>query len=57
MVSGQCHALAAFYPQELTPCTHCIGGWVGLRDGPGTEATGETLFLCRGLNISRPVSS
>ena len=28
MVSGQQHALAAFYPQEK-PGTHCTVGWVG----------------------------
>ena len=31
-VSGQRHVPAALYPRER-PGTHCIGGWVGPRDG------------------------
>jgi len=31
-VRGQRHAPAALYPRER-PGIHCIGGWVGLRDG------------------------
>jgi hypothetical protein len=27
-VSGQRHALAALYPGERAPGTHCTGGWV-----------------------------
>jgi hypothetical protein len=42
---------------ELTLGTHCTGGWVGLRAGLDTEATGEIRFLCRGLNHGRPVCS
>jgi hypothetical protein len=37
-VSGQCHAPAALCPREITPVTHWIGGWVGLRAGLDTEA-------------------
>jgi hypothetical protein len=37
-VSGQHRDLAALYPQEWTPGTHFIGGWVGLRAGLDTEA-------------------
>jgi len=33
-VGGQCHAPAALPPWE-GPCTHYIGGWVGLRAGLG----------------------
>jgi hypothetical protein len=40
-VSGQ------LYPCERTPGTHRTGGWVGLRAGLGTEATGKILCLCR----------
>jgi hypothetical protein len=39
------------------PAIHCIGGWVGIRIGLDREATGKVLFLCRGLNPSRPVCS
>jgi hypothetical protein len=54
-VSGQRHAQAALYPWERTPCTHCTGGWVGLRAGLDTEATGKISYLCRGSNLDRPV--
>jgi hypothetical protein len=37
-VNGQCHAPAALCPREITPVTHWIGGWVGLRAGLDTEA-------------------
>jgi hypothetical protein len=40
-VSGQSHALAAFYPLEITPVIHWIGGWVDLRAGLDTEARGK----------------
>jgi hypothetical protein len=41
-VFGQCHSLAALYPQKRTTSTHWIGGWVDLRSGldnrlPGIE--------------------
>jgi hypothetical protein len=42
-VSGQCHTLAALHPWERTPCTHWIGGWVGLRGGLDTVARGKIL--------------
>jgi hypothetical protein len=37
-VSRQHHHPAALYAQGLTPGTHCIGVWVGLRTGLKTEA-------------------
>jgi hypothetical protein len=54
-VSGQCHALAALYPWERTPVTHWIGGWLGLRAGLDTEATGKILFLYWGSNLDHLV--
>jgi hypothetical protein len=54
-VSGQRHALAAFYPGERIPGTHWTGGWVGPRAGLDTEATGKILCLCQGSNLDRPV--
>jgi len=56
-VSGQCHALAAIYPQESASGSHWIGGWVGLRAGLDTEASGKILCLYRGSNPDRPVCS
>jgi hypothetical protein len=47
LVSGQHHTLAALYPSKRTPSTHWIGGWVGPRDGLGTEAT-EKSFASAG---------
>jgi hypothetical protein len=37
-MSGQGHSPAALYPWERTLHTHWIGGWVGFRAGPDTEA-------------------
>jgi hypothetical protein len=54
-VSGQHHALAAHYPRERTPGTHCIGGWVGLRDGLNTVAREKIISLLWGSNPDRPV--
>jgi hypothetical protein len=54
-VSGQRHAPAALCPGERTAGTHCTGGWVGLRAGLDTEATGKILCLCRGSNLDRLV--
>jgi hypothetical protein len=45
----------AFTPGERTPGTHWTGGWVGLRAGLDTEATGKILCLCRGSNPDRLV--
>jgi hypothetical protein len=53
--SGQRHALSALYSRELTPGTHWIRGWVGLRAGLDTEVRGKALCLCRGSNPGRPV--
>jgi hypothetical protein len=47
---GQYHAPVMLYPQERTPSTHGIGGWVGLRAGLDSEATGKILCLCQELN-------
>jgi hypothetical protein len=33
-MSGQLHAPAALPPEEITPSTHWIGGWVGPGAGP-----------------------
>jgi hypothetical protein len=44
-----------FTPGELTPSTHCTGGWVKPRAGLDTEATGKILRLCQGSNLDRPV--
>jgi hypothetical protein len=40
---GQCLAPAALCPGDLTPCTHCAGGWVGSRAGLDTEVRGQIL--------------
>jgi hypothetical protein len=46
-----------FTPGEMTPGTHRIGGWVGLRAGL-TEARGKISCLYRGTpNADRPVGS
>jgi hypothetical protein len=37
-----------FTPEEITPDTHWIGGWVGLRTGLD-DVKGEKSFLYRGL--------
>jgi hypothetical protein len=34
---------------EITPGTHCTGGWVGLRTGLDTEATGKILSPLQGI--------
>jgi hypothetical protein len=54
-VSGQRHAPAAICPPGRTPVTHWIRGWVGLRAGLDTEATGKIRCLCRGSNAGLPV--
>jgi hypothetical protein len=41
----QRHAPAALYPQESSPGTHWIEGWVGFRAGLDTEARGK-FFAC-----------
>jgi hypothetical protein len=46
VAQGQHHTLAALYPGERTPSTHCTGGWVGLRAGLGTGTRGKILCLC-----------
>jgi hypothetical protein len=56
-VSGQHYAPAALYSRESTPGTHWIGGWLGLRTGPNTEARGNILYLCRVSKPGRPVCS
>jgi hypothetical protein len=45
------------YPRKMTPCTHCIGGWVGLRAGLDTEARGKNPLPLPASNPSRPVCS
>jgi hypothetical protein len=44
-------------PRERTPGTHWTGGWVDLRAGLNTEATGKIPCPCRGSKVGRPVSS
>jgi hypothetical protein len=44
-----------FIPEQRTPGIHCTGGWVGLRAGLDTEATGKILYHCRGSNHGHPV--
>jgi hypothetical protein len=46
---------ATLCPRERTPGSLCSGGWVGLRAGLDTEATGKILCPCRGLNPDHPV--
>jgi hypothetical protein len=36
--SGERHALAALFRREKDPRAHWMGGWVGPRAGPDTEA-------------------
>jgi hypothetical protein len=45
-------ALTMLCPQERTPGTHWIAGWVGLRAALDTEATAKILSLWRGSNPS-----
>jgi hypothetical protein len=54
-VSGQRHAPNALTPGDWTPGTHWIEGWVGLRAGLETGASGKIHFLCWGSNPGRPV--
>jgi hypothetical protein len=49
------HAGCALHPGKGTPGTHWIGGWVSLRAGPDTEATGKVLCLCQRWNLSHLV--
>jgi hypothetical protein len=56
-VSVQRHTSAALYPREMTPGTHCTGGWMGPIAGLDTEVRGKILYLCRGLNLVRPICS
>jgi hypothetical protein len=46
-------------PGEMTPGTHCTGGWVGPRAGLDTQPTGKIFRLCRGSNLlpGRPARS
>jgi hypothetical protein len=43
-----------FSPGKRTLCTHCTGGWVGLRAGLHSEATGKTLSLLPGIETRSP---
>jgi hypothetical protein len=44
-----------FIPEERTPGTHWIGGWVDLRAGFDAEAKRKILLDCRGPIPGRPV--
>jgi hypothetical protein len=46
-----------FTPEERTPGTHWIGGWVGLRAGLDAEARIKILCPCRGSNPDHPARS
>jgi hypothetical protein len=50
-------SLAALYPAERAPGTHCTGGWVGPRAGLDAEVRGKILCLCWGSNTGHPVPS
>jgi hypothetical protein len=52
-VSGQHHARAALYPRAKDP-RYCTGGWVGLRAGLDTEATGKILSPLPGIEPRSP---
>jgi hypothetical protein len=52
--SGQPHAPTALYPRKMTPGTHWIGGWKGLRAGLDTEIRGKIICLCRELKPGLP---
>jgi hypothetical protein len=53
-VSGQPHAPAALCPGERTPCTHCTGGWVGLRAGQATEVREKNPLPLPGIEPRSP---
>jgi hypothetical protein len=42
---------------KMTSGTHCTGGWVGLRAGLDTQASGKILCLYRRSNLGLPVCS
>jgi hypothetical protein len=54
---GEWSAPGRDLPQERTPGTHWIGGWVGLRACLGTEARRKILCLCQESNPRHPVCS
>jgi hypothetical protein len=56
-VSSQCHAPAALYPEERTPGTHWIGGWVDSRAGLEAGARRKILCPCQGSNLDLPAHS
>ena len=61
-VSGHCHALVAFRPQERTPVIHKTGGWVDPKSQIwfGHLKMGENLLLLLDIEprfFSRPLSS
>jgi len=50
LVSGQLHALGRLLPQEATPSTHRIGGWVDPRGGLNMMAKRKISCPCQELN-------
>jgi hypothetical protein len=46
-VSSQHHALAALYPGERAPGTHCTGYWVGPRAGLDAKVKEKIFCLCQ----------
>jgi hypothetical protein len=46
------HTPAVLYPQESTPSTHWIGGWVGLRAGLDTEVRGESFASAKDQTLA-----
>jgi ribosome modulation factor len=55
-VSGQSQGLAAFTPGKMTPGSKWIGGWVGHRADPETEATGKSYLPPPGIEGRSPGS-
>jgi hypothetical protein len=49
-VSGHLRALAASFPGERVPGTHCTGSWVGHRTGLDSVVKRKISFPCREWN-------
>jgi hypothetical protein len=52
--SASLHPRSYLTPEDKTQCTHCIGGWLGIRAIIETEARGKILCLCRGSKPGCP---
>jgi hypothetical protein len=53
-MGGQRHAQATLKPREMTPGTHCTGGWVGPRASLDTEAGEKILSPLPGIEPLSP---